>query len=86
MRLRCEEMGLIRSDNTRLAPEDDDELTGYLLPIALEMVKTAVENGQNLIVEGCCIPPDWRRDFGGRLPLVHRLSALTSRGQAEGRD
>ena len=24
MRLRCEEMGLIRSGNTRLAPEDDD--------------------------------------------------------------
>ena len=64
MRPRCEEMGLIRSGNTRLAPEDDDELTGYLLPIVREMVKTAVENGQNLIVGGCYIPPDWRGDFG----------------------
>ena len=56
-------MGLIRSGNTDLTPEDDEELTGYLWPIVREMVKTAVENGQNLIVEGCYIPPDWRRDF-----------------------
>ena len=27
------------------------------------MVKTAVENEQNLIVEGCYIPFDWRQDF-----------------------
>ncbi len=56
-------MGLIRSGNTRLTPEDDDELTGYLWPIVREMIKTAVENRQNLIVEGCYIPPKWRRDF-----------------------
>ena len=41
-------MGLIRSGNTDLTPEDDDELTDYLWPIVREMVKTAVENGQNL--------------------------------------
>ena len=27
------------------------------------MVKTAIENGQNLIVEGCYVPFDWRKDF-----------------------
>ena len=58
MRLRCEQMGLIRSGNTRLAPEDDEGLTGCLWPIVREMVKTAVENGQNLIVGGCYIPPE----------------------------
>ena len=57
-------MGLIRSGNTDLTPEDDEELTEYLWPIVREMVKTAIENGQNLIVEGCYIPPDWRQDFG----------------------
>lgn len=57
-------MGLIRSGNTDLTPEDDEELTEYLWPIVREMVKTAVENGQNLIVEGCYIPSDWRGDFG----------------------
>ena len=57
-------MGLIRSGNTDLTPEDDEELTAYLWPIVREMVKTAVENGQNLVVEGCYIPPGWRRDFG----------------------
>ena len=56
-------MGLIRSKNTALTPEDDDDLTGYLWPIVREMVKTAIENRQNLIVEGCYIPFDWRRDF-----------------------
>ena len=56
-------MGLIRSGNTDLTPEDDDELTEYLWPIVREMIKTAIENEQNLIVEGCYIPPDWRKDF-----------------------
>ena len=56
-------MGLIRSGNTELTPEDDEALTEYLWPIVREMVKTAVENRQNLIVEGCYIPFDWRRDF-----------------------
>lgn len=56
-------MGLIRSGNTALTPEDDDELTGYLWPIVAEMIKTAVENGQNLIVEGCYVPFGWRRGF-----------------------
>ena len=56
-------MGLIRSGNTSLTPEDDDELVGYLWPIVREMIKTAIENRQNLIVEGCYIPYDWREDF-----------------------
>lgn len=56
-------MGLIRSGNTDLTPLDDDKLTDYLWPIVREMVKTAIENKQNLIVEGCYIPFEWRRDF-----------------------
>lgn len=56
-------MGLIRSGQTDLTPMDDDKLTGYLWPIVRELVKTAIENGQNLIVEGCYIPFDWEKDF-----------------------
>ena len=56
-------MGLIRSGNTNLTTEDDDSLTDYLWPIVREMIKTAIENRQNLIVEGCYIPFDWRNDF-----------------------
>ena len=56
-------MGLIRSGNTTLTPMDDDKLTDYLWPIVREMVKTAIENGQNLIVELCYIPFDWKNDF-----------------------
>jgi len=56
-------MGLIRSGQTQLTPMDDDKLTDYLWPIVREMVKTAIENGQNLIVEGCYIPFDWQSDF-----------------------
>lgn len=56
-------MGLIRSGNTELTPMDDHELTEYLWPILREMIKTAIENKQNLIVEGCYIPFDWQKDF-----------------------
>ena len=56
-------MGLIRSGNTELTPMDDNELTEYLWPIVREMIKTAIENKQNLIVEGCYIPFDWQKDF-----------------------
>ena len=56
-------MGLIRSGNTNLTPNDDDELTNYLWPIVREMIKTAIENNQNLIVEGCYIPFNWQEDF-----------------------
>ena len=56
-------MGLIRSGQTQLTPCDDEELTDYLWPIVAEMIKTAIENRQNLIVEGCYIPFDWKRSF-----------------------
>lgn len=56
-------MGLIRSGQTFLTPEDDEELTDYLWPIVREMVKTVLENRQNLIIEGCYVPFDWRRSF-----------------------
>ena len=57
-------MGLIRSGNTTLTPTSDDKLlTDYLWGIVREMIKTAIENGQDLIVEGCYIPFDWAEDF-----------------------
>ncbi|MBR6514415.1 MAG: adenylate kinase [Clostridia bacterium] len=57
-------MGLIRSGNTRLTPtSEDEELTAYLWPIVREIIKTAIENDQNLIVEGCYIPFDWQDSF-----------------------
>ena len=57
-------MGLIRSGHTHLTPlSDDKDLTEYLWPIVREMIKTAIENKQNLIVEGCYIPFDWQNDF-----------------------
>lgn len=59
-------MGLIRSGKTPLTPLGDAALTDYLWPIVREIVKTAIENRQNLIVEGCYIPFDWRRDFDDR--------------------
>ena len=57
-------MGLIRSGNTELTPADDRALTEYLWPIVREMIKTAIENRQNYIVEGCYVPFDWQKDFG----------------------
>ena len=57
-------MGLIRSNNTDLTPmSSDEELTEYLWPIVREMIKTAIENKQNMVVEGCYIPYDWEKSF-----------------------
>ncbi len=56
-------MGLIRSGQTSLTVNDDAKLTEYLWPIIREMTKTAIENKQNLIIEGCYIPFDWQKDF-----------------------
>ena len=56
-------MGLIRSGNTDLIVYDDEKLTPYLWNIIKEIIKTAIENNQNLIVEGCYIPFDWADDF-----------------------
>lgn len=56
-------MGLIRSGYTQLTPEDDNKLTDYLWVIIREMIKTVIENKQNLIIEGCYIPFDWEKDF-----------------------
>lgn len=56
-------MGLIRSGNTALTPYDDEQMTDYLWPIIREIIKTAIENEQNMIVEGCYVPADWEKDF-----------------------
>ena len=57
-------MGLIRSKHTNLTPlSEDGDLTDYLWPIVREIIKTAIENNQNLIVEGCYIPFDWSESF-----------------------
>ena len=56
-------MGLIRSKNTNLTVEDDHELTNYLWDILKEIIKTNIENKQNIIIEGCYIPFDWKKDF-----------------------
>ena len=56
-------MGLIRSKNTNLTVEDDDKLTDYLWGIVKEIIKTNIENNQNIIIEGCYIPFNWKNDF-----------------------
>lgn len=57
-------MGLIRSGYTTLTPDTPDEvMTDYLWPVIREMIKTAIENGQHLIVEGCYVPFDWKQEF-----------------------
>lgn len=56
-------MGLIRSGKTSLTVNDDEKLTPYLWSILKEMIKTSIENKQNIIIEGCYIPFDWQKDF-----------------------
>ena len=77
-------MGLIRSGNTDLTPIDDDKLTGYLWPIVREMIKTTIENNQNLIIEGCYIPFDWKMDFDSAyLEHIHYRCLIMSRTYIE---
>ena len=77
-------MGLIRSGRTALTPMDDDKLTELLWPVVREMVKTAIENGQNLIVEGCYIPFDWQKDFAGEyLQHIQYVCLVMSRQYIE---
>ena len=68
-------MGMIRSGHTELTPEsDDEELTPYLWPIVCEMIKTAIEDEQNLIAECCYIPYDWQKHFDKRyLPEIKAI-------------
>ena len=75
-------MGLIRSGHTSLTPESDDgALTDLLWPIVREIVKTAIENRQNLIVEGCYIPFDWAKSFeGDYLPYIRYRCLVMSEG------
>ena len=57
-------MGLIRSGQCKLSADSNDmELTNYLWPIVREIIKTCIENSQNMIIEGCYIPFDWKKDF-----------------------
>ena len=73
-------MGLIRSGMCPLTPESPDEaLTAVLWPVVREIVKTAVENGQSLTVEGCYIPFNWREDFDASyLPHIRFLCLVFS--------
>lgn len=56
-------MGLIRAKCTNLTPTDDDALQEYLWPIIREIIKTAIENHENLIIEGDYIPASLKKDF-----------------------
>ena len=72
-------MGLIRSKNTNLTPlSSTEELTDYLWPIVREIIKTAIENKQNLIIEGCYIPFNWKNDFPDRYAEKYSDISITS--------
>ena len=76
-------MGLIRSGMCPLTPESPDEaLTAVLWPVVREIVKTAVENGQSLTVEGCYIPFNWREDFDASCLPHTRFDAIQTHANA----
>ncbi len=56
-------MGFIRTGRTELTVNDDYDMRFFLWPFAAEMVKTAIENNQNMILEGCYIPGSWKESF-----------------------
>lgn len=77
-------MGLIRSKNTQITVFDDEKLTPYLWNITKEIIKTAIENKQNLIIEGCYIPPDFTKDFSEEyLKEIRFIALVMSRNYIE---
>ena len=77
-------MGLIRSGNTKLTPEDDEELVPYLWSIVKEIIKTAIENHQNLVIEGGYIPFDWKNSFDYKyLKEIHYYCLVMTKGYIE---
>ena len=75
-------MGLIRSGYCPLTPySSSEELTRFLWPITREMIRTNLENHQNLIVEGCYLPMDYRKDFGEEeLAQIRSICLVFSEG------
>lgn len=63
-------MGFIRTGMTDLTVEDDREMRYWMWPFVAEIIKTAVENGQNMIIEGCYIPSEWKDSFS-EIYLAH---------------
>lgn len=58
-------MGIYRSNkNCGFTPLDSTEFIGdKLWPIIREIIKTNIENNQNLIIEGCYILPHYIKEF-----------------------
>jgi 2-phosphoglycerate kinase len=55
---------LIRSGYTTLNPESPwKDLTEYLWPVLEGIIKTNIENKQNIIIEGSYIPYDYKKYF-----------------------
>ena len=67
-------MGFIRSGLTDLTVEDDCKMRCWMWPFVSEMIKTVIENDQNLIIEGCYIPTEWQDSFYGW--MLERIRCL----------
>ena len=70
--------------NVNSANSNNAELTNYLWPIVREIIKTCIENSQNIIVEGCYIPFDWEKDFSTKyLQWIKYICLIFSRKYVE---
>ena len=77
-------MGLIRSHMTDIDVEDDEALIDFLWPIIKEIILTAIENKQHLIIEGCYIPFDWQKDFSEhQIKEIHYCCLIFTQGYIE---
>ena len=56
----------------------------FFTTLICEIIKTAIENEQNLIIEGCYIPFDWQKNFGkGYLEKIQYVCLVMSRAYIE---
>ena len=69
-------MGLIRGCQINLTPSDNKKLIPYLWNIVKEIIKTTIENNQNLIIEGCYIPFNWEEYFSSEYIIYIKYYCL----------
>lgn len=72
-------MGLIRTKMIDVTVYEDEKIEELIWPVIREIIKTNIENNQNLIIEGCYIPYNYKEYFDEKyLDKIRSISIIMS--------
>ena len=72
-------MGLIRTKMIDVTVYEDEKIEELIGPVIREIIKTNIENNQNLIIEGCYIPYNYKEYFDEKyLDKIRSISIIMS--------